>query len=148
MRLSPNAPLKRPEVGPQLRGSARTVWTFLRGVAFSTNPPTRRFQVSRREIKAGTGIGSLNTIDDAVAVLESFGLLIRHMERGSSDGHTYELLTLDEDPTPNVSAATVANTLRMLADCVERGGPVLSGDKISQWSILAHKASRLLSESE
>lgn len=136
------------EACPSLKGSARTVWLFLRSVAFSTNPPSRCFQVSRREIKEGTGIGSFRTIDDAVAALESFGLLIRHLEPGSSEGHTYELITLGEDPPLNVSAKTVVNTLRKIADNLERKPPLLSGEKINRWSILAAKAHRLLSENE
>lgn len=93
-------------------------------------------------------MGSFRTIDDAVASLESFGLLIRHLERGSSDGHIYELLTLDENPPLNVNTKTVVNTLRKLADKLEQNYPLLSGDKINQWSILAAKAHRLLSENE
>jgi hypothetical protein len=102
--------------------------------------------VSRREIKEGTGIGSYNTIDEAVASLESFGLLRRHLEPGSNDGHQYELLLLDENPAPAVTAKTIIDSLRQLADSLERSSSALTAEQISGWSKLAHKAQKLLSE--
>ncbi|HEX8145562.1 MAG TPA: hypothetical protein VF591_00045 [Pyrinomonadaceae bacterium] len=133
MNLTPNQPSpKAMNCNQPIRGSARTVWLYLRGVALGTNPPTLRFQVSRREIKEGTGIGSYNTIDEAVAALESFGLLRRHLEPGSNDGHQYELLSLEESPAPAVTVTTIISSLRQLADCVERHGPTLTGEQIIQ----------------
>ena len=147
MNLRPPKPSSQAaNAGAPIRGSARTVWLYLRSVALRTNPPTLRFQVSRREIKQGTGIGSYNTIDDAVAALESFCLLIRHLEPGSNEGHQYELLSLEENPAPAITAASVVATLRQLADSVERNGSTLTRGQINQWSKLAHKARRLLTE--
>lgn len=147
MNLTPGKPSSQTTTsGPPIRGSARTVWLYLRSIALRTNPPTLRFQVSRREIKQGTGIGSYNTIDDAVAALESFCLLIRHLEPGSNEGHQYELLSLEESPASAITATSVAATLRQLADSVERNGSALTRSQIDQWSKLAHKARKLLSE--
>jgi hypothetical protein len=149
MNLTPRRP--QPGVtkgGSCIRGSALSVWLYLRNIAFKTNPPSKEFQVSRREIKQGTGIGSFRTIDDAVAALESLGLLVRHPVPGSNDGHYYELLTLDEYPTPAVSTQTVVTTLRQLADSLECTNALLTPAQINQWSILAYKARRLLSQAE
>lgn len=147
MNLTPRRPPRRiNEDGFSIRGSALTVWLYLRSIAFRMNPPLKEFQVSRREIKQGTGIGSFKTIDDAVATLESFGLLLRHPVPGSNDGHYYELLTLAEHPVPVVSTQTVVNTLRQLADNLECTNAFLTREQINQWSILAHKARRLLSQ--
>jgi hypothetical protein len=129
-----------------LKGSARAVWLYLRGIALKTDPPTLRFQVSRREIKQGAGIGSLNTVDDALAALESYRLLLRHLEPGSNDGHQYELLTLEESPAPVIKTKTVAATLRQLAEAVERDGSTLTREQLGRCSKLAHQARRLLSE--
>lgn len=132
--------------GHPIKGSTLTVWLYLRSVAFKTNPPLKEFQVSRREIKQGAGIGSFNTIDEAVSALESFGLLLRHLEPGSNDGHYYELLTFDEYPVPVVSTKTVITTLRQLADGLERSSTNLTHEQINQWAIIASKARRLFSE--
>lgn len=111
-----------------------------------TNPPTKRFQVSRREIKVGTGLGSMNTIDDALAALEAYGLLSRHLEPGSNDGHQYELLTLDETPSPLISTRTITATLREVADSLEKSSQAMSHHQILRWSKLTHQARRLLNE--
>jgi hypothetical protein len=101
--------------------------------------------VSRREIQRGTKIGSLNTIDEAVAALEAYGFILRFPEPGSNDGHQYELLTLDERPIPVVNVETITKTLRQLADNLEGSALSLSSDQLNQWAILASKARRLIS---
>lgn len=147
MKLTPRRQSRRlVGVGPSIKGSTLAVWLYLRSVAFKTNPPLKEFQVSRREIKQGTGIGSFNTIDEAVVALESFGLLLRHLEPGSNDGHYYELLTFDEYPVPVVSTNTVITTLRQIADGLERSMPGLTHEQINQWAIIANKARRLFPE--
>lgn len=148
MNLTPRNLTETPAKGrPQVRGSVRLVWLFLKDVAFKTSPPTKRFQVSRREIKEGTGIGSLNTIDDALATLEAYSLLARYAEPGSNDGDQYELLTLDENPAPVIDIKVTVNTLRQLADSLEQEGARLTYEQLGQFSILALKARRILSDS-
>lgn len=146
MNLSPRRnPHSSAGSNQPIRGSALAVWRYLRGVALITDLPTKRFQVSRREIKEGTGIGSLNTIDSAIESLEAYGLLLRHPEPGSNDGHQYELLTLDEHPIPLVSAKTIVDTLRQLADSLEQRASSIGGEPLNQWALLAYKGRRLLS---
>ena len=146
MNLSPRRnPHNSASSNLPISGSALAVWRHLRGIALLTDLPTKRFQVSRREIKEGTGIGSLNTIDSAIESLEAYGLLLRHPEPGSNDGHQYELLTLDESPVPLISATTITDTLRKLADTLEQRASSLRGEQLNQWALLAYKARRLLS---
>jgi hypothetical protein len=146
MNLSPRRNPHNPAGGTQpIKGSALAVWRYLRGVALITGLPTMRFQVSRREIKEGTGIGSMNTIDSAIESLEAYGLLLRHPEPGSNDGHQYELLTLDESPVPLINATTITDTFRKLTDSLEQRASSLGGEQLNQWALLAYKARRLLS---
>lgn len=146
MNLSPRRNPPNSAGGNQpIRGSALAVWRYLRGVALITDLPTKRFQVSRREIKEGTGIGSLNTIDSAIESLEAYGLLLRHPAPGSNDGHQYQLLTLDESPAPFISATTIIDTLRKLADSLEQRAASLGGEQLNQLALLVYKARRLLS---
>lgn len=128
-----------------IKGNALVVWRYLRGVALTTEIPTKCFQVSRREIKEGTGIGSMNTIDTAIESLEAYGLLLRHPEPGSNDGHQYELLTLDESPAPLISAMTITDSLRRLADSLEQRASSIGSEQLNQWAILTYKGRRLLS---
>lgn len=110
-----------------------------------TDPPTRLFQVSRREIKDGTGIGSMNTIDEAIGALEAYGLLLRYPEYGSNDGYQYELLSLDEKPMPVISARSIASVLKQLVDKLERDSSALKCEQLNQLAIITYKAQRLIS---
>jgi hypothetical protein len=58
-----------------LQGRTRDVWQFLvRTVRDSPATSNERIKLSRKEIKDGTGIGSFNTIDQALIDLQSYGL--------------------------------------------------------------------------
>lgn len=127
-----------------IKGSTYTVWRFLLRVAHRTDPPTKKFQVSRREIQKEAGIGSLNTIDNAIENLESYGLLRRHSVPGANDGYIYELLTLKENPVPKINKWSIAATLRQLADALEHNTTSLTPQQISKWSRLTYQARRLM----
>jgi hypothetical protein len=129
---------------PVIKGSTRTVWQLLLRVAHRTDPPTRKFQVSRREIQKEAGIGSLNTIDNALENLESYGLLRRYSVPGSNDGYIYELLTLKENPVPKINKWSIAATLRQLADSLEQNNIALTPQQIGKWSKLTYQARRLM----
>jgi hypothetical protein len=129
-----------------LKGSALAVWRFLLSVACRTDPPTRKFRMSRREIQEGARIGSLNTIDGALEDLESYNLLCRHSLPGSNEGHIYELLTLEENPIPRVNRWHVVATFRQVADSLESDDKALTLQEIIQWSKLTYRARRLLNE--
>lgn len=130
--------------GSAIKGSTLAVWRYLLSVASRTDPPTRKFQVSRREIQEGAGIGSLNTVDNALEDLESYNLLSRYALPGDNEGHVYELLTLEEHPIPNINRWHIVETFRKVADSLEANDKALSLRQITKWSKLTYQARRLL----
>lgn len=129
-----------------VKGSTLSVWRFLLNVAKRTDPPTRRFQISRREIQDGARIGSLNTVDNALEELESYNLLCRYSSPGDNEGQIYELLTLDESPIPHINRWHIVATFRQVADSLESGDKALTLQQITKWSKLTHQARRLLGD--
>jgi hypothetical protein len=145
MNLTPNSHAKKFGHSSSPRSnSARRVWLFLLQAAHQTNPPTKEFQVSRKEIQKGTGVGSLNTIDNALGELEAYGVLCRHSMPGSNSGQIYELLTLDENPIPLINRWHIAATLRQIADRLENNNIVLAPQQLGKWSKLTYQARRLI----
>ena len=131
---------------PALKGSTLAVWHYLLSIANRTDPPTRRFQVSRKEVQEGAGIGSLNTVDSALEDLESYNLLSRYSSPGNNEGQIYELLTLEESPIPNTNRWHIVTTFRQIADSLESDEKAMTLQQIVKWSKLMYQARRLLSE--
>jgi hypothetical protein len=129
-----------------LKGSTLAVWHYLLSIANRTNPPTRRFQVSRKEVQDGAGIGSLNTVDSALEDLESYNFLSRYLSPGDNEGQIYELLTLEENPIPHVNRWHIVTTFRQVADCLESDDKAMTLQQIVKWSKLTYQARRLLSD--
>jgi hypothetical protein len=115
-------------------------------VANKTEPPTRRFQVSRKEIQDGTQMGSLNTVDGALEDLESYNLLSRYTQPGANEGQIYELLTLEEHPIPNINRWHIVETFRQVADSLESHDKALTLKQIVKWSKVTYQARRLLGD--
>jgi hypothetical protein len=130
--------------GSVIRGSTLAVWRYLLGIANRTDPPTRKFQVSRREIQDGAGIGSLNTVDNALEDLESYNFLSRYPLPGDNEGQVYELLTLEDTPIPNLNRWHIVETFRKVADNLEANDKALSLQQIVKWAKLTYQARRLL----
>lgn len=130
--------------GSVIKGSSLAVWRYLLGVANRTDPPTRRFQVSRREIQEGARIGSLNTIDSALEKLESYGFLSRYPSPGDNDGQVYELLTLEGCPIPSLNRWQIVETLRKVAENLAADDRAMTLQQIAKWSRLTYQARRLL----
>jgi len=130
--------------GSVIKGSALAVWRYLLGVANRTDPPTRRFQVSRREIQEGAHIGSLNTVDSALEELESYGFLCRYPSPGDNDGQVYDLLTLEECPIPNLNRWHIVETFRKVAESLAADDRAMTLQQIAKWSRLTYQARRLL----
>ncbi len=129
-----------------IKGSTLTVWWFLLSVANKTDPPTKRFQVSRKEIQDGTQMGSLNTVDGALEDLESYNLLSRYSQPGANEGQIYELLTLEEHPIPNINRWHIVETFRQVADSLESHDKALTLKQIVKWSKVTYQARRLLGD--
>lgn len=132
--------------GSLLHGRTRDVWQFLLNVARNTHEgDAARIKLSRKEIKEGTGIGSFNTIDQALIDLQSFGLLKVHPLFGSNKGYEYELLRLEDEPESEVTAPQeIAQALKETAQAIEKSGvDNLSGDQLKELTRLTHTARRL-----
>jgi hypothetical protein len=129
-----------------IKGSTHAVWRFLLEVANRTDPPTRRFQVSRKEIQDGARIGSLNTVDNALEELESYNLLSRYRLPGDNEGQIYELLTLEDSPIPHINRWHIVATFRQVADSLESNDRALTLQQITKWSKLTYQARRLLGD--
>lgn len=127
-----------------LKGSTLAVWHYLLSVANRTEPPTRRFQVSRKEVQDGARIGSLNTVDSALEDLESYNLLNRYSSPGDNEGQIYEMLTLEEDPIPHINRWHIVTTFRQVADSLERDDKAMTLQQIVKWSKLTYQARRLI----
>jgi len=132
-----------------LQGRTRDVWQFLvKTVRDSHGGSNERIKLSRKEIKDRTGIGSFNTIDQALIDLQSYGLLKVHPIFGSNKGYEYELLRLDDEPESEVKAPrAIAEALKETAQAIEQSGVThLSGDQLKELTRLAHSARRLAAE--
>ncbi|MBA3440224.1 MAG: hypothetical protein H0T92_10195 [Pyrinomonadaceae bacterium] len=130
-----------------LQGRTRDVWQFLLDTARTTHDQdAARIKLSRKEIKEGTGIGSFNTIDQALIDLQSFGLLKVHPLFGSNKGYEYELLRWDDEPESEVTAPQeIAQALKETAQAIEQSGlDNLSGDQLKELTRLTHTARRLM----
>jgi DNA-binding HxlR family transcriptional regulator len=145
MNLSPK-PNGSPagESGSVIKGSTLAVWRYFLGIANRTDPPTKRFQVSRREIREGARIGSLNTVDSALEDLESYNLLARHPSPGDNEGQVYELLTLEQQPIPNLNRWHIVETFRTVAESLAADDKAMTLQQIVKWSKLTYQARRLM----
>lgn len=147
MNLTPDLnsrPLRSNGHNSALKGSTLAVWCYLISIAKRTDPPTRRFQVSRKEVQEGAGIGSLNTVDSALEDLESYNLLSRYSSPGDNEGQVYELLTLEENPIPHINRWHIVTTFRQIADRLESDDKAMTLQQIVKWSKLTYQARRLI----
>lgn len=78
------------------RGKSKQVWDYLWSVSRAAYTPTRFIKKSRREIKEGSNLGSMVTLDAAIEHLENVGLLIKLSNIGSQQGNQYEIFTPEE----------------------------------------------------
>jgi DNA-binding MarR family transcriptional regulator len=139
----PNSSPARVE-GSIIKGSSLAVWRYLLAVANRTDPPTKRFQVSRREIQEGTRIGSLNTVDNALEELEAYNFLSRYPSPGDNEGQVYELLTLEERPIPNLNRWHIVETFRRVAESLAADDKAMTPQQIVKWSKVTYQARRLM----
>jgi hypothetical protein len=78
------------------RGKSKQVWDYLWSVTRGAVQPTGLTRKSRREIKEGSGIGSIVTVDAAIEHLVKVGLLKVSHSAGSPFGNEYEVFTPNE----------------------------------------------------
>jgi len=95
------------------RGKSKQVWDYLWSVTRGGVVPVTSTRKSRREIKAGSGLGSMVTVDAALDHLEKAGLIAIRPAIGSFSGNEYEVFTPDEAYTSTSSIASIASTTRI-----------------------------------
>jgi hypothetical protein len=124
--------LKRPTVAPErdfqripnsitrraipegvFRGKSKQVWDYLWSITRGAVVPVKSTRKSRREIKAGSGLGSMVTVDAALEHLESVGLIAVRPAIGSLSGNEYEVFTPDEAYTSTSSIASTPSSTRI-----------------------------------
>ncbi len=89
------------------RGKSKQVWDYLWSVTRGAVVPITSTRKSRREIKAGSGLGSMVTVDAALEHLESVGLIAVRPAVGSLSGNEYEIFTPDETYTSTSSTSSL-----------------------------------------
>lgn len=89
------------------RGKSKQVWDYLWHVSRGSVNAVRTIRKSRREIKEGSALGSMVTVDAAIEHLISVGLLKVARSAGSQNGNEYEIFMPEEiDPTCTTSTST------------------------------------------
>lgn len=78
------------------KGKSKHVYDYLWSVSRGAIQPTRFIKKSRREIKQGSGLGSMVTVDSAIEHLQMIGLLQVIPAVGSLSGNEYEIFAPDE----------------------------------------------------
>jgi hypothetical protein len=129
-----------------LKGRTRDVWNYFCRALKEQKTGGNRVRASRRQIQKESGVGSLNTIDSAIATLQGRGWLRVHPLPGSNEGYEYEVLveraTEGEAETPRF----IAETLQRAASAIRRKGAALTPDHLNKWSRVAHQINRLVDE--
>lgn len=102
----PNSITKQAIPSGVFRGKSKQVWDYLWSVSRGAIIPTRTVRKSRKEIKAGAGLGSMVTLDAAIDHLERVGLISIKPSVGSLLGNQYEIYTPEEASTriPSISS--------------------------------------------
>ncbi|MFL6337067.1 MAG: hypothetical protein ACJ754_27515 [Pyrinomonadaceae bacterium] len=109
----PNSITRRAIPEGVFRGKSKQVWDYLWSVTRGGIVPVKSTRKSRREIKAGSGLGSMVTVDAALEHLESVGLIAVRPAVGSLSGNEYEIFTPDEAYTSTPSSASTPSTTRI-----------------------------------
>ncbi|MFP5264486.1 MAG: hypothetical protein ACLGJB_21580 [Blastocatellia bacterium] len=92
----PNSVTREALQGGIFRGKSKQVWDYLWSISRGAVVPNRIVRKSRKEIKAGAGLGSMVTVDAAIEHLKSIGLLAVRPAVGSLIGNEYEIFTPEE----------------------------------------------------
>jgi hypothetical protein len=111
----PNSVTRRAIPEGLFRGKSKQVWDYLWSVTRGAVIPTRSTRKSRREIKAGSGLGSMVTVDAALEHLENVGLIAVKPAIGSLTGNEYEVFTPEETST-SISSTSSSTRITQKVD--------------------------------
>jgi hypothetical protein len=109
----PNSITRRAIPEGLFRGKSKQVWDYLWSVTRGGVVPVKSTRKSRRAIKAGSGLGSMVTVDAALEHLESVGLIAVRASVGSLSGNEYEVFTPDEAYTSISSTPSTPSSTRI-----------------------------------
>lgn len=142
-----------PELPSYIEGKARDVWKFLAEKAvFNDQQESGKglfVRATRREIAKGASIGSLDTVDRSLARLQGLGFIDVERSRGVNDGRVIQIKSPEQHPESEEKAwHEIANVLEQSADLMRKKGHNLSPNELIQWSQLADRAFRLVSNTK
>lgn len=132
--------------GIALKGRTRDVWNYFCRSLKEQKTGGNRVRASRRQIQKESGVGSLNTIDSAIATLQGRGWLRVHPLPGSNEGYEYEVLVERASEGEAETPKFIAETLQRAASAIKRKGEALTPDHLNKWSRVAHQINRLVDE--
>ncbi len=125
----PNSVTRRAIPEGLFRGKSKQVWDYLWSVTRGAVVPARSTRKSRREIKAGSGLGSMVTVDAALEHLENVGLIAVKPAIGSLTGNEYEVFTPEETST---STSSITSSSRITQKVDELDVPESSSTSTTQ----------------
>lgn len=128
----PNSITRRAIPEGAFRGKSKQVWDYLWSVTRGAIIPVKYIRKTRREIKAGSGLGSMVTVDAALEHLVSVGLIAVRPAVGSFSGNEYKVFTPDEAYTSTPSSASTPSTTRITQKVDELDVPESSSTSITQ----------------
>ncbi len=114
------------------RGKSKQVWDYLWSVTRGAIVPVTSTRKSRREIKAGSGLGSMVTVDASLEHLENVGLIAVRPAVGSLSGNEYEVFTPDEAYTSISSISSTPSSTRITQKLDELDVPESSSTRTTQ----------------
>ena len=112
----PNSITRRALPEGLFRGKSKQVWDYLWSVSRGAIVPSRNVRKSRREIKAGSGLGSMVTVDAALEHLQNVGLIFIKPSVGSLVGNEYEVFTPEEASTRTSSTSSTTSPIQNLVN--------------------------------
>jgi hypothetical protein len=114
----PNSVTRRAIPEGLFRGKSKQVWDYLWSITRGAVVPVRSTRKSRREIKAGAGLGSMVTVDAALEHLQNVGLIAVKPEIGSLIGNEYEVFTPEETST-SISSTSSSTRITQNLDILD-----------------------------
>jgi hypothetical protein len=112
----PNSITRRAMPDGLFRGKSKQVWDYLWSVSRGAILLSRTIRKSRREIKAGSGLGSMVTVDAALEHLQNVGLIAIKPSVGSLVGNEYEVFTPEEASTRTPSTSSTSSPIQNMVD--------------------------------
>lgn len=128
----PNSVTRRALPEGTFRGKSKQVWDYLWSVSRGDVTPVRSVRKSRREIKAGSGLGSMVTVDAALEHLQGVGLIKISPAIGSLVGNEYEVFTPEEAYTSTSSIASTSSSTSLTQNLVHLDIPESSISSTTQ----------------